>query len=150
VHDHWVSKVALTTELPISAETAAALARKPETMSYVLSPILRFRGLGVPEPIEVGTRGSARLWWFGLIPAWTHHLMIRELDATEIYTNEHGGPVRTWNHRLIFEPVDEHHCRYTDEIETDAGARGALTRLFIGLMFRHRHRRWQRLARTLA
>ena len=149
VHHRRMSKVALTTELPIAAETAAALARKPATMSYVLSPILRTRGLDVPEPIEVGTHGSARLWWFGVLPAWTHHVTIKRLEATEIYTNEHGGPVRTWNHRLTFQPIDERRCRYTDEIETDAGARGAVTRLFIGLIFRHRHRRWQRLARTV-
>lgn len=132
----------------MAADKAAALARKPATMSYVLSPILRTHRLDVPEPIEVGTYGSARLWWFGVLPAWRHHVIIKELGATEIYTNEHGGPVRTWNHRLTFRPIDEQHCRYTDEIETDAGARGAVTRLFVRLMFRHRHRRWQRLART--
>ncbi|CAM4307626.1 hypothetical protein MB901379_00101 [Mycobacterium basiliense] len=144
-----MSKVTLTTELPISAETAAALARKPAMMTYVLSPIVRAFHLEVPEDIEVGTRASMRLWWFGVIPAWTHHLTIKQLDPTEIYTNEHGGPVRTWNHRLIFEPIDAHHCRYTDEIETDDGLRGAPTRLFIRLMFRHRHRRWRRLTQIL-
>lgn len=144
-----MSKVALTTELPMSAETAAALARKPTTMTHVLSPILRFYRLEFPEHFEVGTQASGRLWWFGVIPSWTHHLTIKQLDATEIYTNEHGGPARTRNHRLTFEPIDEHHCRYTDEIETDDGLRGAPTRLFIRLMFRHRHRRWHRLVERL-
>lgn len=118
-------------------------------MAYVLSPILRIHHLDVAEPIEVGTQGSGRLWWFGVIPAWTHHLTIKHLGAGEIYTNEHGGPVRTWNHRLTFQPIDGHRCRYTDEIETESGVRGTLTRMFIGLMFRHRHRRWQRLAQTV-
>lgn len=85
-----VSKVTLTTELPIPAETAAALARKPELMRHVLSPVLRIYRLDVPERIEVGTQGSARFWWFGVIPAWTHHLTIKRLEPTEIYTNEHG------------------------------------------------------------
>lgn len=149
VHHKQVSKVTLTTELSIPAETAAALARRPATMTYVLSPILVIRHLDVPEQIEVGTEGSARLWWFGVLPAWTHHLTVKHLDDTEIYTNEHGGPVRTWNHRLTFQPIDGHRCRYTDEIETDAGVRGALTRLFISFMFRHRHPRWQRLVQSL-
>ncbi|WP_374026383.1 hypothetical protein [Mycobacterium sp. HNNTM2301] len=129
--------------------TAAALARKPELMKYVLSPILRVYRLRVPEQIEVGTQGSARFWLFGVIPAWTHHLTVKELEATEIYTHEHGGPVHTWNHRLTFAPIDDSHCRYTDEIETDDGWRGAATRVFIRLMFRHRHRRWRTLARIL-
>jgi hypothetical protein len=144
-----MSKVALTTELPISAETAAALARKPELMKYVLSPVLRIYRLDAPERLEVGAHGSGRLWWYGVIPAWTHHITIKQLDATEIYTNEHGGPVHTWNHRLTFEPIADDRCRYTDEIETDDGLKGAPTRLFIRLMFRHRHRRWHTLAQIL-
>jgi hypothetical protein len=36
------------------------------------------------------------------------------------------------------------------EIETDDGWRGAPTRLFVRLMFRHRHRRWDRLSRMLS
>lgn len=145
-----MSKVTLTCVLPIAAETAAALAGKPAVMAYVLSPIVRFRHLQVGEHFDVGTKGSGRLWWFGVIPAWKHYLVIKELGPTEIYTNEHGGPVRTWNHRLTFEPLSDSTCRYTDEIETDDGIRGAPTRLFINLMFRHRHRRWQTLAKILA
>lgn len=142
--------VRMTTELPLPADTAAALARKPEMMAYVLSPILRIYRLEVPEPIEVGTRASARVWLFGMIPGWTHHLRIEQLDPTELYTNEHGGLIRTWNHRLTFEPVDESHCRYTDEIETDDGLRGAAVRVFVKLLFAHRHRRWHAVARILA
>lgn len=145
-----VSKVTLTTELSIPAATASALARKPELMRYVLSPVLRVYRLNVPEPVQVGTRGSARFWWFGVLPAWTHHLTIERLDPHEIYTHEHGGPVRTWNHRLTFTPVDERSCCYTDEIETDDGWHGLVTRAFVRLMFRHRHRRWRTLARILS
>lgn len=144
-----MSKVTLTTELAMSAGAAAALARKPEMMAYVLSPVLRIYHLEVPDNIEVGTQGSARFWLFGVIPAWTHHLTVIQLDPTEIYTHEHGGPVHTWNHRLTFEPVDDQRCRYIDEIETDDGLRGAPTRLFIKLMFRYRHRRWRTLANIL-
>lgn len=145
-----VSAVALSTELPISAERAAALARKPALMQFVLAPALTLPGLSAPDRIEVGTTASARLWLFGVIPAWTHHLEIKELDDLMIYTHEHGGPVRTWNHRLTFTPVDEHRCRYTDEIETDDGVKGLGTRLFIRLLFAHRHRRWAALAAILA
>lgn len=144
-----MSKVTLTTELPIPAATAARIARNPELMRYVLRPILHMYRLNVPDRIDVGTQGSARLWWFGLIPSWTHHITVKQLDATEIYTHEHGGPVRTWNHRLTFEPLDDDRCRYTDEIDTEAGWRGAPTRVFVRLMFRHRHRRWRTLAAIL-
>ncbi|MBB5916977.1 ligand-binding SRPBCC domain-containing protein [Nocardia transvalensis] len=145
-----MSKVTLTTELPIPAEAACALALKPELFKYVVRPILRVPAMDFPEHVEPGISVSARLWWFGIIPAWTHHLTLVRLGDTEIYTNEHGGPVRTWNHHLTFTPIDERRCRYTDEIETEDGLRGAVTRLFIRLMFRHRHRRWRTLTRILA
>ncbi len=145
-----MSTVVISTELPISAQRAAELARKPALMQYVLAPALQLPTLSAPDRIEVGTRSSARLWWFGLIPGWTHHLEIKELDDLLIYTHEHGGPVHTWNHRLTFTPLAEHRCRYTDEIETDDGIKGLGTRLFIRLMFAHRHRRWRTLATVLA
>jgi ligand-binding SRPBCC domain-containing protein len=145
-----MSKATLTAELPISAETAADLARKPQMMQFVLGPFLQTPRLTVPERLEVGTRGSARLWWFGIIPSWTHHLVIVKLDAAEIETREHGGPVHTWNHRLTFAPIGENRCLYTDEIETDDGLSGFVTRLFIRVMFRHRHRRWRLLTEILA
>lgn len=145
-----MSKVTLTTELPIGAEVACALARTPELFAYVVAPILSVPQLQIPDHIDPGAEGSARLWWFGIIPSWRHHLRLVRLDAREIYTNEWGGPVRTWNHRLTFEPVTESSCRYTDEIEIESGLRGALTRIFVHLMFRHRHRRWHRLATLLA
>ncbi|WP_434084941.1 hypothetical protein [Mycolicibacter heraklionensis] len=119
-------------------------------MQFVLAPALKLPGLEAPDRIEVGTRASARLWWFGVLPAWTHHLEIKELDDLTIYTHEHGGPVHTWNHRLTFTPLDEDRCRYTDEIETDDGIKGLGTRLFIRLMFAHRHRRWRTLAAIVA
>ncbi|OBI09406.1 hypothetical protein AWC18_11880 [Mycolicibacter nonchromogenicus] len=145
-----MSTVALSTELPISAQRAAALARKPALMQFVLAPVLKLPALPTPEHFEVGTTASARLWWFGVVPAWTHHIEIKELDDLMIYTHEHGGPVRTWNHRLTFTALDEHRCRYTDEIETDDGIRGWGTRAFVRLMFAHRHRRWHALAAILA
>ena len=141
-----MSKVTLTTELPVSAELAGALARQPAMMTYVLSPVLKVYRLRVPERVTVGTEGSARFWWFGVAPGWTHHLVVKTLEPTEIYTNEHGGPVHVWNHRLTFEEIDADRCRYTDQIEVEDGWRGAPVRLFIRLMFWHRHRRWRQLA----
>jgi hypothetical protein len=85
-----------------------------------------------------------------VIPTWTHHLRLARLDENEIYTNEHGGPVHIWNHRLTFEPPSATSCRYTDEIEIDSGRQGPGTRVFARPMFRHRHRRWRLLARLLA
>jgi hypothetical protein len=99
-------------------------------MQFVLGPFLQTPGLTVPERLEVGT--------------------LMKLDAAEIETREHGGPVHKWNHRLTFAPIGENRCLYTDEIETDDGLSGFVTRLFIRVMFRHRHHRWRLLTEILA
>jgi ligand-binding SRPBCC domain-containing protein len=145
-----MSKVTLTTELPLPAAQARELAAKTELMRYVLAPYLKIsRRLQIPGKIEPGAQAAGRLWWLGVIPAWRHHIKLVRLDPLEIYTNEWGGPVRTWNHRLTFVPTGDHSCSYSDEIEVDDGIRGWGTRLFIRAMFHHRHKRWQALARIL-
>ncbi|MQY29642.1 hypothetical protein [Nocardia aurantia] len=145
-----MSKVTLTTILPLPATTACALARTPELFEYVVHPFLTTPNLRFPQHLEPGAEHSARLWWFGAVPSWRHHLRLIELSPTEIRTEERGGPVHTWNHRLTFEPLTATSCRYTDEVEIDDGVRGFGTRVFVHLMFRWRHRRWQALARVLA
>lgn len=145
-----MSKVTLSTELPLRAEVACALARTPELFAFVVAPIISVPRLRIPDRIEPGVEGSARLWWFGVVPAWRHHLRLVRLEDREIYSNEWGGPVHVWNHRLTFEPIGENRCRYTDEVEVEDGVRGYGVRLFIHLMFRHRHRRWRRLTALLA
>ncbi|WP_019930096.1 hypothetical protein [Nocardia sp. BMG111209] len=145
-----MSKVTLTTTLPLPATTACALAYTPELFEYLVHPFLSTPNLELPQHLEPGMAGSARLWWFGIIPAWHHHLRLIEMSPTEIRTEEWGGSVRTWNHRLTFEPLTDTSCRYTDEIEIDDGVLGFGTRAFAQLMFRWRHRRWRALARVLA
>ncbi|MFF0817382.1 hypothetical protein ACFYVR_19795 [Rhodococcus sp. NPDC003318] len=142
--------VTVTTELPMSADAACALATKPELFRYLVQPILRIPAPDLPDRIEPGAQAAARLWWFGVVPTWMHHLTVVRLGPTEIYTNEHGGPVRTWNHRLTFTPTGENSCRYTDEVEIEDGWRGIPIQLFAALLFRYRQRRWRALARVLA
>ncbi len=145
-----MSKVTLSTELPLRAEVACALARTPELFAFVMAPIISVPRLEIPDRVEPGVEGVARLWWFGVVPAWRHHLRLVRLTDREIYTNEWGGPVRIWNHHLTFEPIGENRCHYTDEIEVQDGLRGFGVRMFVHVMFRHRHRRWRRLATLLA
>jgi hypothetical protein len=142
-----MTRIEVETVLPLSADRAAALARRAATFEYVVWPVLRFRGL--PATLAEGERASARLWLFLCVPGWRHHIRIVGLDRLEIRTHEHGGPVRTWNHTLRFEPRSRSSCRYTDIIAIDAGALtplvAALTRAFFG----YRQARWRRLTNLI-
>ncbi|TLG10838.1 hypothetical protein FEK35_13015 [Nocardia cyriacigeorgica] len=145
-----MSKVVVSTELPISVEDAWRLAQKTEMLEYVLAPIIRMSGLNLPKQLEAGVSRSARMWMFGVIPTWTHHLTVVRIEPSEIYSNEHGGPVRVWNHRLTFTPLGDNRCRYTDEIEIEDGWRALGLRQFVAFLFRHRQRRWREFARIIA
>lgn len=99
-----------TTALPIGADEAFALALKPATFAYVARGVMRvpaLERLGPSFDAVPGAQAAGRLWWLGVIPAWTHHLRVVAIedDTRTIQTAERGGPLRTWNHRLTFTPL---------------------------------------------
>src|SRR4051794_20401855 len=93
-----------TTALPISAPAAFALAQKAATFTYIARGVMRVPALdAVPDGFAApGAQASGRLWWLGVLPSWTHHLRVVAIGNGELRTAEHGGPLRTWNHRLTF------------------------------------------------
>ncbi len=91
---------------------------------YVARPLLcleadpprRWPGRGEVVRVE-------RLLLLCVVPAWSHELRFVRLDdeEREMLTNERGGPIRKWNHRIRVEPLSERLCQYTDEVEVHAG-----------------------------
>lgn len=149
-----MATVRVSTDLPLAAEAACELAQKPALFAFVVRPVFRVTGLPderFQRAAGPGDELSARLWWFGLVPAWRHHLRIVAIEPRELSTNERGGLLRSWNHRLTFTPGDDpQRCRYTDEVTLDAGPLTPLVWLFAQGLFRWRQARWRALARVLA
>jgi hypothetical protein len=144
--------VRVSTDLDIPADLAWETVKQPETFRYVVRGAMGVRQLDeVPEDWGEGLTVRVRLFFFHVIPAWKHEIRIVRLDEAgrEIYTNERGGPVRHWNHRIKIEPVSAERCRYTDEIEIHAGPLTPLTGGFTHVLFRYRQHRWRKLARRL-
>ena len=65
-------------------------------------------------------------------------------------TEEHGGPIRMWRHRLTAVELGPDRCRYTDDVEIDAGALTRFAGLAARILYTHRYRRWAAPARVLA
>jgi hypothetical protein len=144
--------VRVSTDLDISADLAWETVKQPETFRYVVRGVLGVRQLDeIPEDWGVGLAVRVRLFFFHVIPAWKHEIRIVRIDeaAREIYTNERGGPVRHWNHRIKIESRSAGRCRYTDEIEIRAGPITPLVAGFSQVLFRYRQSRWRKLARRL-
>jgi hypothetical protein len=146
----------VSSELPVSADGAFELAQKLETFEFVVSPVIRMSisddqraRAESGDALYPGAVYSARLWYFKIIPAWTHSIKIISAGPIdggfEIYTNEKSGPVRVWNHRLTFRATGDSTCEYTDQIEIPGGIEGLGTRVFVKVFFRYRQRRWLKL-----
>lgn len=142
--------VRVSTDLPIAAEAACAMATDWNTFTFVVWPLLRVDApqeqldAAMKDGLRPGLHVAGRLWFLQVIPAWKHDLTLVSSSPTELYTNEHSGPLKTWNHRLSFEPTGEDSCRYTDEIEIDDNLFGRISSPTVRLFFRYRQWRWRR------
>ncbi|MGR6965077.1 hypothetical protein ACU610_11490 [Geodermatophilus sp. URMC 61] len=101
---------------------------------------------------QQGESVSTRLLLLGLLPVSRHTLRIDVLDdaAMTARTEEHGGPVSVWRHRLTVEPTGPTSCRYTDEVEIGAGRLTGLVGVLASGFLRWRQHRWRQLAPVLA
>lgn len=142
--------VVVSSELPVPAATVADLVARPALMRHVLWPVITVPDL--PEEFDAEHGVTVGLSLFGVVPLWRHTIRVVEIDreALVAVTEEHGGPVRRWRHRLTAVPLGDGRCRYTDEVEIDAGALTCLARLVARGLYTHRHRRLRALARVLA
>jgi hypothetical protein len=145
-----VRTVHLETILPTTADRVWPAMLSPVTFLYVCRGLFGFPALsGRSEPLRLGERGTGWLIAFHLIPAYRHTIEIVEVDdATRtVRTHEHGGVLRTWNHTLHVEALDENTCRYSDTIEIDAGPATIVVAAAATGIFRYRQRRWRKLVR---
>lgn len=145
--------VRVSTVLDTSAEKVWPILRRIPTLVYINRGLIGVPDVGGwPEEFSEGMKVSTRLLLFHLIPTWEHHIAVVSVDEEkqQALTNEHGGAVRKWNHRIRVEPVSEKKCLYTDEVEIHAGLLTPLVWLFAQSLYRYRQMRWRGLARVLA
>jgi hypothetical protein len=143
------------TKLPCAAEQAWDRVQTLSLLCEVCWPLITLRpGAGeaaIPERWEPGATVSLRPRLFGLIPIGTRVLHWEKVDAAtrEMQTREYDPLIRRWDHRIQVEPTGPNSCRYTDDVEINAGALTFPVWLFAQLFYRHRQRRWKRVAKRL-
>jgi ligand-binding SRPBCC domain-containing protein len=145
--------VRVSTRLPAPADLVWDTVKQTDTLRYVTRGLLGFRIEGrAPARLAEGETYRMRLLFFGVVPAWRHEIHVVELDedAHEIRTEERGGPVRRWRHRIAVDEEGWASTRYLDEIEVGAGVLTPFVWAYAQLFYRYRQRRWRRLARRLA
>lgn len=140
----------IETTFNCSAATAWGLLKKRDTFLYITQGFLGFSGSKKwPAVFHSGLVISTRLFFFHVLPGWRHVLRIIRLDAGkhELYSNESGGPIKTWNHLIRIEPVAYSRCRYLDRVEINAGILTPFIWGYAHVFYRYRQFRWTRLIR---
>lgn len=142
-------RVRRSTELPCDADRAWEELQKPGLLQHVSRPLLsvRFRD-GRPERWTVGEHPvSLRL--LGVIPLGRQTVGIEvppsERGEFRLRDNGRGRLVRRWDHLVVIEPLGPGRCRYTDDVEIEAGVLTPVVTAFAWVFYRHRQRRWKRL-----
>lgn len=145
------ARIERSVALPIAASTAWRLMRRTATFAFVAAPVLWVRD-PLPERFAAGESLRLRLAGPGGVPAGWHELHVESVDEDElaIQTRERSPLLRRWDHRLSVAATGPASCRYTDEVELDAGLLTALAAPLARAFFAHRQRRWRALAAVLA
>ncbi len=145
-------KATIRTELHCAAEKVWRNLLKRDTFLYITRGMLGFQGSERwPEGFREGMQLDTRLFLFHVIPGWRHTLRVIKVDdeQMELTSEEGGGIVRQWDHRISVQSRSAARCQYTDEIEIHAGWLTAVIWIFAHVFYRYRQLRWRRLARTL-
>ena len=144
-----------TSVLPAPADVVWDAVGTTWLLADVAAPLLTLRAEGgrpLPARWPAGEPVRLRLHLFGAVPLGPHEVVVeRADDAARVFqTRERGPLLRRWDHRITVEPAGPGAARYTDEVVIDAGRLTPVVAALARVFFRHRHRRWQAVARRLA
>ena len=106
----------------VSAETLWQDLLDPIALAESMKGALTYDGLPT-EPVEQGQEFTVKLKRWGWFPmgSWTMKVVERNDENFVLRSEEHGGPVKLYRHRLSIQRTGPETCLYTDEIDVDAG-----------------------------
>ncbi|TWU09468.1 hypothetical protein CA54_47100 [Symmachiella macrocystis] len=149
-------RVHVESQLDCDPQTAWEHAKSSAMLVAVSKPMVDLRplrGEEFPNTWQQGMTIRCRSFLFGFLPQGTRELYFERVDDTarEIQTREHDALVRRWDHliRIQFVSVEANQnstCIYSDTVDISAGWLTLGVWLFASCFYRHRHRRWRRMA----
>jgi hypothetical protein len=150
-------KIDLSTRIALPAEIVWEEVQTAALLMHIAWPLVRFAPVG-SEPLDAfisGGRYQARLWLFGFLPFGTQWIVISVYEPESgnwpkrLRDNGHSAIIRTWDHRITITPNPDGTTCYRDEVDVSAGILTLGVWAFAQLFYRHRQRRWRKLAASL-
>jgi hypothetical protein len=148
-------KVTVTSNLDCPPDLVWDEVQTSSLLLKIIDPLLKIimpPGTEMPPRFEEGLTIKGWVYVFCVLPMGLHSIYFEVIDPHRRYiqTREKSRWLRCWDHVLRVEATPDGRARYSDEVEIDAGILTPLVWLFARCFYRHRHRRWQRIARCLA
>lgn len=147
-----MQSITIQSTLDAPADVIWRAVQRPEAFVHVAGAMLRYpvaeRHQG---PWMVGDRTVGWLFLGRVFPISRHTIEVVLVDHEErtLLTEEYGGMVRRWRHRITAQPLSAGSCRYVDRVDIQAGPLTPIVAAFAQVFYRYRQRRWWRLARIL-
>ncbi len=147
-------KLKISSILNSTPEKIFSELQKPSLLREVASPILGLKPVDrqqFPKKWEIGKVYTFNLYLLMCLYIGKHSISIKKIDHTknQMISNESGFLTKTWNHTIS---VDKHanlKSYYSDEVEIQAGILTIFIWLFANLFYRHRQKKWKKIAEQL-
>lgn len=141
--------------LDCPADEVWAEVQRPALLLEVCRPWAYVRSAdttGFPERWRHQTTVRVRSTLFGFLPVGVRTIYFEHIDpaAREIQSREHDVLIRRWDHLVRVQPLADGRSRYSDEVQIEAGWLTFFVWLYAQGLYRHRQRKWRRVARRLA
>lgn len=146
----------ISTTLDCTAQRAWAEVKKTKLLLHVTSPLLTFELLEPPElPQTFGDEPlHFKLKLLGLLPIgrqWVVPIIVTDNSTSgaqeyKIRDNGSGSMAKVWDHLITISESADGRTNYSDRVEIQAGVLTPFVWLFANIFYRHRQRRWRRLA----
>jgi hypothetical protein len=145
-------RVCLSTVLSCSFEQAVAEVKTPRLLQFVAHPLVKFTPVQPPTFPSVWVESTywVKLALFGFLPFGKQAVVIsypRTDGGFAIRDAGHSPLIKIWDHWIFITKEKDGETRYRDEVRIEAGILTPCIWLFAQWFYRHRQRRWVRLAR---
>lgn len=144
--------IEISTYLQAPIAQVAQHVMRPDLLTYVAAPLLRFvpeTPAKWPEQWADGGEYRARLMQFGLIPMGLQIIRTSIVSSDQnrfvLRDNGQGMLAKFWDHTITLQKSNDASTYYSDKVEIKAGWLTPFVVAFAAIFYRWRQRRWHRL-----
>jgi hypothetical protein len=146
-------RVEISTVIAADADMVWRHVKTPRLLEYVAGPLIKFVPKNPANFPELWATGQYKttMKFFGFIPIGRQTIGIEYPEPPtrgthQLRDNGNGSLISQWDHMITISERQDGHTDYCDRVDISAGLLTPFIALFAWVFYRHRQRRWHRLA----